>query len=157
MKAKRTLLILEQLESTLEKYSNLKSAQVPVKGWIRAIRKALGMSGKQFATRLGVTQPRVTVLERDEILGAVSLNTMRQAAEALDCSFVYAIVPHTTLKDSVRKTAVALAKERLSRTSHTMMLEGQQLSNMEMRKAFESAVDELVKTMPKQLWDKHED
>lgn len=154
MKAKRTRLILEQLDTALMAYSALKSAPAPLRGWIKAIRTALGMSGKQFAARLGVSQPRVGILERDEVSGVVSLNTMRKAAEALDCVFVYAIVPRASLAESVGKAAAALARERLRGVSHTMMLEGQQLSRPEMDKVSEAAVDELVNAMPKQLWDK---
>jgi predicted DNA-binding mobile mystery protein A len=85
-------LMRSQLEQTLSRFSALQGLQPP-RGWIRAIREALGMSGAQLAARLGVTPPRVTVLERDEVAGAVSLKTLRQAAEALDCVLVYALVP----------------------------------------------------------------
>lgn len=44
--------------------------QVPVKGWIRAIREALGMSGRQLAQRLKVSQPRIPRLEQDELTGS---------------------------------------------------------------------------------------
>jgi predicted DNA-binding mobile mystery protein A len=63
-------------------YAALKQNSPPVKGWIRAIREALGMSGTQLANRLKVSQPRIPRLEQDELSGVVSLKTMRQAAEA---------------------------------------------------------------------------
>ena len=42
----------------------------PVRGWIKAIREALGMSTAQLAKRLGVKQPSVVALERSEAKGA---------------------------------------------------------------------------------------
>ncbi|BEH10628.1 hypothetical protein GSUET_22400 [Geobacter sulfurreducens subsp. ethanolicus] len=112
------------------------------------------MSGVQFAARLGVTPPRVTALERDELSGAVTMKTMRQAAEVLDCVFLYALVPRTSLEETIRRQAEAVARERLLRVSHTMMLESQQLSEEEMKQALDAAVEELVRTMPKDLWSK---
>ena len=38
----------------------------PPKGWMRAIRDAIGMSGAQFAARLGIKPPSVIDLEKSE-------------------------------------------------------------------------------------------
>ena len=93
-------------------------------------------------------------MEKAEVTGAVTIRSMRQAAEALDCVFVYALVPRSSLKDTVRRQALEVARERLKHTSHTMLLEDQQLSKEKMRKALDAAVEELVDAMPKELWDK---
>ena len=146
-------LVLEQLEKTLSKFATLKSIPLPPKGWIRAVREALGMSGVQLARRIGVTPPRVTKLEKDELSGAVTLKSMRQVAEALDCVFVYTLVPRDSLEGSVKNQAFLVAQERLKRSFHTMRLENQQLTDEEMKKALNAAVEELVKTMPKNMWD----
>jgi predicted DNA-binding mobile mystery protein A len=145
-------IIVEQLDSTLAKFSSAKLIAVPVRGWIRAIRAALGMSGKQLAGRLGVTPQRITVLERDERVGNVTLKSMRQAAEALDCIFVYALVPRTSLEQMIREQAEKVASDRLARSSHTMLLENQQLSKKELKKMHHSLVEQIVQSMPKDLW-----
>jgi predicted DNA-binding mobile mystery protein A len=149
----RKRLILEQLDATFDRLSCLRSVQRPAKGWLRAIREALGMSGKQFAKRLAVSPPRVTVLEKEELTGSVTIKTMRHAAEALDCFFVYALVPRTTLSKTVRERAEATANKRLERISHSMLLEDQQLSQDEQQKAVRAEIEELIRTMPKELWD----
>src|SRR5277367_4969500 len=77
----------------------------PEHGWIRAIREAIGMTTGQFAKRLGVAQPRVAVLERAEANDVVTLKSLRQAAEALDCVLVYALVPKAPLQDMVQQRA----------------------------------------------------
>ncbi len=156
MKPKHKRLIREQLETTMDKLSCMREVQRPAKGWLRAVREALGMTGKQFARRLGVSAPRVTVLEKDELSGGVTLNSMRQAAEALDCIFVYAVVPRESLTDIVRKRARSLACKRLARVSHSMLLEAQQLTGEEQRKMLASEIEELTRNMPKELWEDHD-
>jgi predicted DNA-binding mobile mystery protein A len=153
MKSHQKRLIQEQLETTLGRLSCMRDVQRPVKGWLRAIREALGMSGKQFARRLGVSAPWITTLEKKELTGSVTIKTMRQAAEALDCVFVYALVPRDSLGDIVRRRAETLARKRLSRVSHSMLLEAQQLSESEQEKAIEAEIDSLIQNMPKELWD----
>ena len=111
------------------------------------------MSGRQFAQRLGVSPPWVTNLERKEISGSVTIKTMRQAAEAMDCVFVYALLPRENLSATLRKRAEALARKRMASVSHTMLLEGQQLSEPEQKKALESEIEALLRDMPKELWD----
>jgi predicted DNA-binding mobile mystery protein A len=155
MKAKHKRLIREQLETTLGRISDARDVQRPAKGWLRAIREALGMSGKQFAGRLGVAPPRITALEKNEMSGSVTIKTMQQAADALECDFVYAIIPRENLTDIVRKRALSLAAKRLGRVSHSMLLEAQQLSDVEQKKVFDFEVEELIRNMPKELWDDH--
>jgi len=153
MKASRQKLIIEQLSATLKRFEILKTIIPPPKGWIRAVRDALGINGRQFAQRLDVNKSRITRLEHDEVAGNVTLKTMQRAAEALDCVFVYGLVPQTSLQDTLKKQAKLVAKKRMSRVSHTMLLEDQGLSEKEKKKAFDTAVDELIQTMPKSLWD----
>jgi len=153
MLPKYKLIARQQLDKTLSSYEDLKQAAVPVKGWIRAIREALGMSGKQLASRLNVSQPRIPKLEQDELSGVVSLKTMRQAAEAMDCVFVYAIVPRTSLVEAVRAQARKVAEARTQRVSHSMLLEAQNLSAEELRASLDAAIEELMREMPRELWE----
>jgi predicted DNA-binding mobile mystery protein A len=153
MLPKYKLIARQQLDKTLSGYAIVKQTAPPVKGWIRAIREALGMSGKQLARRLNVSQPRIPKLEQDEVSGVVSLKTMRQAAEAMDCIFVYAIVPRTSLEETVRAQARKVADVRSQRVSHTMLLEAQNLSAEEQQASINAAVEELVREMSKDLWE----
>ncbi len=153
MKPQQKHLIREQLEKNIEHLAYMHQVQRPVKGWLRSLREALGMSGKQFAGRLGVSPPRITALEKSEQSGSATIKTMRQAAEALDCVFIYAVIPRDTLTATIRKQAKALARNRMRRVSHSMLLEAQQLSDSEQQKAFEAEVDNIMRTLPKELWD----
>ena len=153
MTPKQKQIARQQLDKTLSQFGFAKGIQPPVKGWIRAVREVLGMSGTQLAQRLRVSQPRIPKLEQDELSGAVTLKTMRQAAEALDCVFVYALVPRTSLEDTVRTQARKVAGERMQRVSHSMLLESQSLGAEEQRASLDVAVDELARETPRGLWD----
>ncbi|MEN8188379.1 MAG: mobile mystery protein A [Thermodesulfobacteriota bacterium] len=153
MKPQQRHLVRKQLEKTLTGLSSLQRTPRPTGGWLRAIREALGMSGRQFAHRLRVSPSRVTNLEQSERSGGVTLKSLQQAAHALDCVFVYAVVPRKSLSATIHKRAESLAQHRLQRVAHTMLLEEQQLSPDEQRQAFEAEVERLMLEMPKELWE----
>ncbi len=100
----------------------------PPKGWIRAIRDALGMSGAQLGRRMSVKAQSVSDIEKSEASGTIQLKTLRSAAEALDCVVVYALVPKSSLEDMVQGRAREIARKELVRIAHTMDLEAQGLS-----------------------------
>ena len=154
MARRKTEIIRAQLGNTMEKFKDLREIPLPPKGWLRAVRDALGMNGRQFADRLGVSPVRVSRMESDELAGALSLNTLRKAADALDCKLVYGLVPITSLDDTVRQQAIRKAKKRLERTSHTMALEAQELSSAGKEQAFDELIEKMLRDQPKNLWDK---
>jgi len=144
---------LEQLDSTLLRYAPLREMSPPRKGWIKATREALGMSGQQLGKRLGVSKMRVAALEQAETTGATTLNTLRRAAEAMDCVLVYALVPKTSLKESLHKQTRLKAAQDIARASRSMALEDQALARDAVGKATEAAAAALLDKMPKTLWD----
>src|ERR1039458_2388857 len=84
----------------------------PVRGWIEAIRGALGMSTAQLAKRLRVKQPSVIALEQSEAKGPMDGGTWGGGAAALDCPLVYARVPNKPLETIVRDRARTFARRR---------------------------------------------
>ena len=153
MKAKQTNLAREQLDETLKQFVPLKTVIPPRKGWVRAIRNALGMTGGQLARRLNANRQRVSRIEQDEKLGKITIKTLRSVAEALDCEFVYGFVPRQTLEETIRNQARYVAKKRMSRSDQMMRLEKQELSEDEREKAMERMITDITNTMPKSLWD----
>jgi len=147
-------LIREQLDASLQRLSPLLDVTAPPKGWIRAIRDALGMTAKQLANRLGVAQQAVARIEKEELAGSVTIKTMRRIAECLDCVFVYGFVPRTSLEETVARQAKKVAAYRLAQASQTMSLENQALSRRENEQAFSDLIDELIRTLPSNLWNK---
>ena len=124
----------------------------PFRGWIKALREALGMTPTQFAARLGVSRPRIVQLEKDEMNDAVTLRTLRHAAEALDCKLIYALVPNKPIEDLVRDRAVLVADEQLARTNHTMKLENQGVSAKRQKLARDQLIDDLMRG-DRRLWE----
>ena len=153
MKAKHKKLAREQLDATLKRSEPLKTLVPPGKGWIRAIRDALGMTGEQLAIRLNVNKQRVSRIEQDENLGKVKLETLRNIAKAMDCILVYVFVPRDSLEQTVRDQARLVAKKRAARSSQTMRLEKQELSEKGKEKALNDLIEDIMNEMPKSLWD----
>jgi predicted DNA-binding mobile mystery protein A len=111
------------------------------------------MTTVQYASRLGVSQPRIVALEKSEIEETITLATLRRAAEALDCQLVYAIVPNQPLVQTLRARAQLAADKQLARTGHTMRLEDQGLSAADMERERERLVEELLRGNARRLWD----
>ncbi|MCG2776956.1 MAG: mobile mystery protein A [Desulfobacterales bacterium] len=147
-------LIREQLDASLQRLSPLLDVTAPPKGWIRAIRDALGMTARQLANRLGVAQQAVARIEKEELAGSVTIKTMRRISECLDCVFVYGFVPRTSLEETVARQVKKVAAQRLAQASQTMSLENQALSRRENEQALSDLVDELIRSLPSNLWNK---
>ena len=139
------------LDSRLEKVRAWPVAR-PQKGWIRAIRDALGLTTQQYASRLGVSQPRVVALEKGEIEDSLTLASLRRAAEGLNCELVYAFVPREPLTETLRRRAGAIADEQLDRIAHTMRLENQAIAEEEIAREREAWVDRLLRGNLADLW-----
>jgi predicted DNA-binding mobile mystery protein A len=125
----------------------------PSKGWLRAIRNALGMTSAQLARRLGVSQPRIVELEQSEVSGKVTLNTLQRAAEALGCRLVYVLVPEKPLAETVRDRAELLAQRQQSDVEHTMRLEDQAVSSKTASRELRERLIEQLLRRPARLWD----
>src|SRR5690349_17803386 len=90
-------------------------------GWIATVRKAIGMSREQLAKRLGLKRGRIFQAEQSEADGVATLKTMKAAAEAMGCRFVYAIVPEGgKIEDVIAAQARKKARAIVSRTAGTM-------------------------------------
>jgi len=146
-------LIRQQLEARLNKFRPLLSISIPHRGWIRAIRDALGMSGRQLADRVGITKQWMSSIEKQELTGAATLTTMRRIGESMDCIFIYCFVPRTSLEQTVRDQATKVAVRRLSQASQTMSLEEQALSKQENKKVLSDMIGKLVDELPSNLWN----
>jgi predicted DNA-binding mobile mystery protein A len=138
------------LDERLKELGPISRFAPPVKGWIRAIREALGMTAQQLASRLGVKQPTLHRLEQSEVKGSIELATLRRVADALDCTLVYAFVPKRSLEETVRARARNFIRRRLAPVEHSMLLEDQKVQG----KAEEERIDEVLReTSPSKFWE----
>jgi len=140
----------ERLDSKLASIKPIERFAMPPKGWIRAIRDAIGMTGAQLGRRLGMTAQGVVSLERSEASGTIQLNTLRRVAEAMDCVLVYALVPKISLTEMVDRRARELALRALRRVSHSMALEDQQVDR-DLEKRIQTYIDTALRD--RDLWE----
>jgi predicted DNA-binding mobile mystery protein A len=139
-----------QLQERFRKLGPAWLYAAPVRGWIKAIRQALGMSTAQLAQRLKIKQPSLVALEQSEAKGTIELATLRRAAAALDCTLVYALVPNKSLEKMVRDRARLFTRNRRRHVEHTMLLEDQPVK----AKNTEALLDEVMReTNPRLFWD----
>jgi len=144
---------IRHLDQRFRSLRPLSESQRPPKGWVRAIRDALGMTSAQLGRRLKVSQPRVVEIEQAEVSGSVTLRTLQRAAEALGCRLVYALVPEKPLADAVRKRAEEIADRRSSAVEHTMRLEDQAVSDKKAASDLREQMIEELMRRPARLWD----
>jgi len=144
--------IRRQLDNRISALNQI--AQRPENGWTRTVRRALGMSSKDLADRMGVHDSRVPRLESDEVKNKVTLLTLERAAQAMDCRLVYLLVPNGSFEDIVQRRASKLATHRVSKTSRNMALEGQ-LPDPKILSDIESdLVDEYLVDPPRDFWSR---
>jgi len=99
---------------------------VPARGWLRAVREALGLTQQQVASKAAVKRQSYAQFEAAEERGSISLGSLRRAAAAMDCELVYFIAPRV----SVARTYVELtrihdpASRHLKATDQSMALKG---------------------------------
>jgi|SRR6516165_3887303 len=144
---------IRHLDSRFATLRPLLKTQRPPKGWLRAIRDALGMTTKQFGQRLGVSQPRIVELEQSEVSGTVTLNTLQRAAEALGCRLVYVLVPEKPLAETVRARSELVADRQSSAVEQTMRLEDQAVKDEAAARALRQQMIEDLLRRPARLWD----
>ncbi|WP_455285535.1 mobile mystery protein A [Cupriavidus necator] len=142
---------LEQLSATL------KVARVPHRprtGWIHAIRTTLGMTTRQLAERLGVGQSTAVALEKSEANERITLQSLRRAAEALDCELHYVLVPRRPLTELVEQRAGYVAKKAVSNVMHTMSLEDQTPSSARAKKMTQTEIENALAGRWSRLWER---
>lgn len=123
---------LKQLDRALEPYRAARAVSRPPKGWIHAIRQALGLSSGELARRLGTSRQLPLQLEKGEAEDRITLKSLRSAANALDCDLVYAFVPRAgSLQETIKDRARTEAKARVLGVEHSMALESQAAGGIE--------------------------
>ncbi len=104
----------------------------PTRGWLRAVREAIGARQDAIAKRMSVQRQSYARLETTEARGAISLSTLQKAAAAMDCDVVYYLVPRA----GVAETYAELARKHdpkfkhLKASEHSMALEDQAVGDL---------------------------
>jgi predicted DNA-binding mobile mystery protein A len=123
----------------------------PSRGWIAALRTALGMSSTALAKLLKVSHPTILEYEKGEVSGSITLQTLRRVADALDAELIVALVPRKSVAATLRARAESIAREEMRAVIHTMRLEDQEVESEASREECEKLVTSLL-ARPRKLW-----
>jgi len=146
-------LIRQQYQHKFDDSSMVRVSRRPKEGWIRTLRKALGMSSPQLAMLLGVSKAQASQIERMEIEDRVTLKQLRRVAEKLECELVYAVVPRSSINEIIRARARYKAKKIVETANKHMILESQQLSEFSLNEQIDLETNRLLQDMPRNLWE----
>jgi predicted DNA-binding mobile mystery protein A len=113
------------LDRRLSDWPSADTLTAPSRGWIRAIREALGMSAGDLASRLGARDATVRDIERSESDRRIRLDTLERAANAMGCDLVYALIPRRRLSDIVQQQAETKVSAQVRAVARAMDLEAQ--------------------------------
>lgn len=153
MRSKQKLLI-EQLDQKLKPFLKTRMVLVPDRGWINTIRTTLKMTMAQLGTRLNITRQGVKRIEESEANGTITINSLKEVANAMDFKFVYALVPKDgTIDDLIKIKAEKLAQRIVLRTNQNMKLEDQGIGDEKINRAIKDLANEIKREVRKSLWD----
>lgn len=142
-----------QVQDTLDKFQDLTNIAVPKKGWLKTIREALGITSKTLAQKLGFSATNLLAIEKREENKTVTLATLEQAAQAMNCKLVYCIVPIKHLDQILEDQARKVAKKQIKTINYSMTLEKQGLSPKQLKQQENDLIQELLRGNLKNLWD----
>lgn len=141
----------EQLERRLRDVRQIAPAlRPPAKGWIAAIRATLGMTQADLAARMEVSQQAVSQLEQREADGSITLNALREAAEALGARVAYVVIPDRPVSQTLEERAYRIARQMVASVRHSMRLEDQE-TDSDVEERIREIVEELLAS-PNRLW-----
>lgn len=139
--------MIRSLDKKLTKI-DLESFKRPGQGWIRTIREALGMTSKQMAGRMGMSQPRIIQMEKNEY--NLKISTLEKVAAALGCTLVYAFVPQEPIEQMLQKRAQSKAEKLIRKVNVNMALENQQVDSKVM---LEDMTKDLLDGSLSKIWE----
>ena len=144
-------LIQRQMYKKIESIKGFREKVSGVPSWIRYMRKALNMTSGQLAKRMELTLSSLYQLERQEASDKINLQSLKKAAKAMDCDFVYAFIPRKPLSRIINDQAERKARKLVMSSHLHMEYEDQAVS----KKELEGQVRELVETLKdsKNLWE----
>jgi predicted DNA-binding mobile mystery protein A len=94
----------------------------------------------------------VVDIEKGEMSGSITLDSLARAAHALDCELVYALVPRKPLETMVEERATEVAIRSVKAMRHTMALEDQSLDEADEQGQVKQLAKRMVERSGSRLW-----
>jgi predicted DNA-binding mobile mystery protein A len=139
--------------SLVEFVERTDTRHAPRGGWIKHTRQTLGVSAAWLATRLGISQSSVAALESNESTGAISLSSLRRAADALGYDVEYSFVPRVDPNAVRAAQATRAARAIVNRVAHSMALEDQAVSHERTEALVQMLAVEMLESGTRRIWD----
>lgn len=128
--------------------------RIPVIGWVQTIRQALNMTQTQLGLKMGLSRQGLQQLEARERSGGITISTLREFAQVMDMDLVYGFIPRDgSLEGLVRRRAQEYAEAIVRRTSVSMALEDQGVSEQRIRESVAEYTEAFLREIPRELWD----
>jgi predicted DNA-binding mobile mystery protein A len=159
MNSKYKKIAQEQNSNLINQVAGQWSASPPRDGWIKTVRSALAMSGTALSKRLGGHRTTAAYLERSEQDGSITLKKMQQVAGAMQCRFVYALVPDSndnnsaTIESIIEAQAERKARSIIKLADTQMARERQQLSAAQTEREVQRLKQQLLMELPRDFWE----
>ncbi len=127
--------------------------EIPPEGWLCTVRNALGMSAAALARRIGKTRALVSNTEKAELKGAVTIKTMQSMAAAMNCRFIYAVVPNESIEAILKIRAYEKARSLVEAGTIQMAMEEQTLSEKQIEFEVNRLAMDMLKDLPSNFWN----
>ena len=145
--------VIHQYRTIANSVVGVQQIKKPKEGWIRTIRTALGMSGSQLGKRMSLSRNRISVLERKEAEGKITLNQLQNLAEQLNCDLTYALVPRKPIEDLIDDRATEIASRRIDANSQNMFLEAQSIDEEAQKRLLNQIKEQVIESSSRTLWN----
>lgn len=145
---------IQQLDETISHLDESTLTSTPANGWINTIRNSLGMSARTLGERVGLSQPRIALMEKGEVDGSISIKTLEKAAQGLGCRVIITLIPENgTLQDMREKQALKKARQISQYTELHMELEEQATEDNFREQTIKKLADDYLRKWPRDFWD----
>lgn len=137
---------LSQVERRVGPLRDVAPKTEVLKGWIHYIRTSFGMSQQKLADLAGTgNKSSVNNVEKRELKGKIQIETIKKYANAMDCEFIYAIVPRKNIEELLKERAFEKAKKLIEAGNIHMNLEGEEVvKNLDQQ--IQILADDLLRT-----------
>ena len=153
MMGKMDDLRIRQLDEAVAPFTPLRHRPPPPTGWAKAIREALGISIRQMSRRAGLSRTSITSAEAGEARGTVQFDTLRGLADALNCDLVYALVPRSSLAQTIEAQARRKATDLVGRIADSMKLEEQGVADEATERQVRDLAATILRERGRDFWD----
>ncbi len=131
---------LSQVDRRLEGLRSTQDKATIRGGWIKYMRKVLGLTMQDLAALVSLPASNIAQAEKREIENKITLELLRRLANAMDCDVVYSFVPRKNINTLIYDKAIAKARKLLENADHHMKLEDQKVAT-----SIEERIERLAK------------